>query len=102
MLSKQEKIDKRMKKMRETRKKNLANKGKKTYLNRNWLFSRRCIDRMSLDTIANLCKVEYDVIYFALKKFKIPFSMDIGSDALFDWIEKNKKKIAYREVSVGV
>jgi len=83
-----------MAKARKVRLKNLKEKGKTTYLNKEWLFSRRCIDKMSLYDIAKLCKVEYDVIYFALKKMNIPLLIDIGTNAWCDWIEKHENKIA--------
>ena len=94
----QEKINKRMKKARKTRLSNLANKGKDTYLNRSWLFSRSCIDKISLDEIAEMCKVEYDVIWEALKKLKIPIIIMVGREAWLNWVEKHENKIPYRAI----
>ena len=91
-------INKRMKKAREIRIANLANKGQGTYLNKEWLFSRSCIDRMPLDKIANLCGVEYDVIWEALKKLDIPIIIMVGHEEWCDWVEKHEKKIAYRKI----
>lgn len=98
MLDKQEKIDRQMAKARKVRIANLANKGKGTYLNRSWLFSRRCIDKMSLDKIAELCRVEYDVIWDSLKKLDIPIIIMVGRENWLDWVEKHEKKIAYRKI----
>ena len=98
MLSKQEKRLKNLKKAREARKLQLINKGKKTYLNRSWLFSRRCIDKMSLDSIAELCKVSYAEIWDSLKKLNIPLLIIVGKDNWCDWIEKHTKKIPYRKI----
>ena len=95
-MNEQELINKRMKKLREARMKKIAEKGKTTYLNKQWLFSRRCVDKMSLDKIAEICKVEYDVIWEALKNFGIPLLILVGREAWLDWIEKHEKKIAYR------
>lgn len=97
-MDKQELINKRMKKARKVRLKNLKNKGKDTYLNKEWLFSRSCIDKMTLDDIADLCKVEYDVIWEALKKFNIPIIIMVTQDEWFDWVEKHRNKIAYRKI----
>jgi len=91
--SEQDLINKRMAKARKIRMANLANKGNKTYLNRKWLFSRSCIDRMSLDDIGKLCGVEYDVIWEALKRLKIPIIIMVGSEKWYDWVEQNKEKI---------
>ena len=98
MLTKQEKINEQMAKARKVRIANLANKGKDTYLNRNWLFSRRCIDKMSLDDIGKLCGVEYDVIWESLKKLNIPLLLIVGRENWLDWIEKHEKKIPYRKI----
>jgi len=97
-MNKQEKMIKQMAKARKVRLKNLKEKGKTTYLNKEWLFSRRCIDKMSLDDIAKMCKVEYDVIWEALKKFNIPIIIMVGRDKWLDWIEKHENKIAYRKI----
>ena len=98
MLTKQEKRLKNLKKAREARKLELINTGKKTYLNRSWLFSRRFIDKFSLDDIAEMCKVEYDVIWDSLKKLNIPLLIIVGKDNWCDWIEKHVKKIPYRKI----
>ena len=95
-MNEQEVINKRMKKARDARKKQIAEKGKETYLNKQWLFSRRCVDKMSLDKIAEICKVEYDEIWASLKKLGIPLLLIVGRENWLDWIEKNEKKIAYR------
>jgi len=89
-------VNNRMKRARKARKTQLANKGKETYLNKEWLFSRRCIDKMSLDRIGKLCNVEYDVIWQSLKKFNIPLLIMVGRDNWCEWIEKHRNKIAYR------
>ena len=96
MMNEQELINQRMKKAREIRMKNLANKGKTTYLNKSWLFSRRCVDKLSLNKIAEICKVEYDEIWASLKKLGIPLLLIVGRENWLDWIEKHEKKIAYR------
>ena len=95
-MNEQELINKRMKKARDARKKQIAEKGKETYLNKQWLFSRRCVDKMSLDKIAEICKVEYDEIWASLKKLGIPLLIIVGREAWLDWIEKHEKRIAYR------
>ena len=97
-MDKQEIINEQMAKARKVRIANLANKGKDTYLNRSWLFSRSCVDKMSLDKIAELCKVEYDVIWDALKKLDIPIIIMVGHDKWCDWVEENEKKIPYRKI----
>lgn len=71
-MDKQEIVDRRMAKARKVRMANLANKGKKTYRNLRWMQQRYCIERLGLDEIAELCKVEYDEIWEALKELKIP------------------------------
>ena len=98
MSDEQDLINQRMDKARKVRIANLANKGKETYLNKEWLFSRRCIDKLSLDKIAELCKVEYDVIWEALKRLSIPIIIMVGHEKWCDWVEKNEKKIAYRKI----
>ena len=89
-------IKKRMAIARKARQKNIASQGKNTYLDRSWLFSRSCIDKMSLDRISEICRVEYDVIWNALKKLHIPIIIMVGRENWLDWIEKNEKKIPYR------
>ena len=96
--SEQELIDKKMKKLRKARMKKIADKGKETYLNKQWLFSRRCIDKMSLDKIGEICKVEYDEIWASLKKLGIPLLILVGRENWLYWIEKHEKKIAYRKM----
>jgi len=98
MLNKQEKINRQMKKARKARKSQLSQRIKDTYGNKEWLFSRRCIDKLSLDKIAEICKVEYDVIWEALKKLGIPISIMVGRDEWWNWVEKYEKKIAYRKL----
>ena len=97
-MNKQALINKQMAKARKVRMANLADRGKETYLNKQWLFSRRCIDKLSLDKIGEICKVEYDVIWEALKEASIPLLILVGRDEWLDWIEKNEKKIAYRKL----
>ena len=92
-MNEQELINKRMAKARKVRMKKIADKGKDTYLNKKWLFTKSCIERLSLDRIAELCKVEYDVIWEALKKFHIPIIIMVGSEKWYDWIDENKAKI---------
>jgi len=98
MSDEQDLINKRMEKARKIRIANLANKGKGTYLNKEWLFSRSCIDGMTLDKIAEICKVEYDVIWEALKKLGIPIIIMVGHEEWCDWVEKHEKKIIYKEI----
>lgn len=89
--------DKRIAKAIATRKRNYELKIHSTYLNRAWLFSRRCIDRMSLYDIAKLCRVEYDVIWEAIKECHIPLLLLVGREAWNDWVDKNKNLIPYKE-----
>lgn len=96
-MNKQELMNRQMAKARKIRLINLANKGKETYLNKEWLFSRKCIDRMSLDKISSLCKVGYEVIWESLKKLGIPMVID-GRERYENWLEKHRKKIAYRKI----
>ena len=91
--SEQAEIDERMKKMRDARIKKLADKAKATYENKKWLFTKRCIERLSLDKIGELCGVEYDVIWDALKKLGIPIIIMVGAEKWYDWIYENKAKI---------
>ena len=97
-MDKQKLINKRTKKATETRKKNREAKLNRTYLDREWLFSRYCIDRMSLESIGRLCGVEYEVIWKALKKLKIPILIMVERDFWWDWVKKNKDKITYKEI----
>ena len=98
MSDEQDLINKRMEKARKIRIANLANKGKGTYLNKEWLFSRSCIDGMTLDEIGKLCGVEYEVIWEALKKLGIPIIIMVGREQWCDWVEKHEKKIIYKEI----
>ena len=82
-----------MEKERKARKLQSEQKIKRTYGDRKWLFTKSCIEKLSLDDIAELCKVTYDVIWEALKKFNIPIIIMVGSEKWYDWIEKNKGKI---------
>ena len=97
-MDKQTLINKRMAKARKTRLKNLKEKGKTTYLNKEWLFSRRCIDKMSLDDIAEMCNVSYEEIWEALKKLGIPIIIMVGKDKWWEWVEENRNKIHYRKI----
>ena len=72
MKDEQDLLNERMEKARKARKDKLVSKGKETYLNKKWMQQKYCIERKSLDEIAELCKVEYDVIWEALKRLKIP------------------------------
>ena len=92
-MNEQDLINKRMAKARRVRMKKLADKGKTTYLNKKWLFTKSCIERLSLSEIAALCGVEYDVIWYALQKAGLPIIIMIASEEWYDWIEKNKGKI---------
>lgn len=91
-------MDERTRKATETRKKNRKAKIDSTYNNKGWMFSRYCIDRMSLDEIADLCKVEYDIIWNALNQLKIPIIIMVGRDLWWAWVEKYKSKIPYKEI----
>ena len=92
-MNEQDLINKRMAKARRIRMKKLADKGKDTYLNKKWLFTKSCIERLSLDRIAELGNVGYEEIWEALKKLKIPIIIMVGARTWYDWIEKNKGKI---------
>jgi len=92
-MNEQELINKRMAKARKVRMKKIADKGKDTYLNKKWLFTKSCIERLNLDKIAELSGVEYDVIWEALKELKIPIIIMVGSEKWYDWIDENKDKI---------
>lgn len=98
MLGKQVKINNRIKKAIKTRKMNRETESNRTYQNREWLFSRYCIDRISIIKITEFCKVEYDVIWDSLKKVGIPTMMMVGKEEWYDWVEKNEKKIQYRGI----
>jgi len=93
MLDEQDLINKRMAKARKIRMANLVNKGKGTYLNKKWLFTKSCIERLNLDEIGELCGVDYEEIWNALKELKIPIIIMVGQEKWYDWIEKNKDKI---------
>lgn len=97
-MNKQEKINKQMAKARKARIAKIAAKGKETYRNLNWLFSRSCIDRMSLDKIAEMAKTDYETIWYALEKLGIPRVIMVGRDKWWDFVEKHKKKIIYKEI----
>lgn len=88
-MDKQQKINKQMTKARKARKLQLANKGKDTYLNFKWMVQKYHCERMSLDTIGELCKVGYEVIWEALKVLKIPNRL-IASE---NEIERFKEKV---------
>ena len=85
-MDKQTLVNKRMAKARKVRLTKLANKGKDTYLNKKWMQQKYCIERLSLDEIADLCKVGYEEIWESLKKLKIPNRLI----ATIDEIEKYK------------
>lgn len=97
-MNKQERANKRMAKAREARQLQIKQKIERTYGNLSWMFSRSCIDRMSLDTIAELCRVDYEIIWYALEKLGIPRIIMVGRDKWWEWVEKHTKKIAYREM----
>jgi len=90
MLDEQDLINKRMKKARKVRMVNLANKGKDTYLNKEWLFTKSCIERLSLDAIAELCKVDYEEIWNAHKRLGIPIIIMIGRENWYRWVLENR------------
>jgi len=92
-MNEQELINKRMAKARKVRMKKIADKGKDTYLNKKWLFTKSCIERLNLDKIAELSGVEYDVIWEALKELKIPIIIMVGARTWYDWIDQNRAKI---------
>ena len=81
-MDKQEKVNKIMAKARKVRLTNLANKGKDTYLNLKWMQQRYVIERKSLDTIAELANVDYETIWFALEKLKIPNRLLVEEDEI--------------------
>jgi len=92
-MNEQDLINKRMAKARKVRMKKIADKGKDTYLNKKWLFTKSCIERLNLDKIAELSGVEYDVIWEALKELKIPIIIMVGARTWYDWIDQNRAKI---------
>lgn len=99
LLSQEDKQIERTKKAIATRKKNREAKLNLTYFNREWLFSRYCIDRVSLEGIARLCGVEYDVIWDALIQCKIPIMIMVGKEEWWAWVNRMKKcKIPYKEI----
>jgi len=93
METNKEKKNNNIEKARKARKLQSEQKIKRTYGDRKWLFTKSCIERLSLDKIANLCGVEYDVIWEALNKFNIPIIIMVGREKWYDWIEQNKGKI---------
>ena len=98
METNKEKKNNNMDKARKARKLQSEQKIKRTYGDRKWLFTKSCIEKLNLDKIANLCGVEYDVIWEALKKLDIPIIIMVGHEEWCDWVEKHEKKIAYRKI----
>lgn len=99
MLTKEERLIKRAQKAVATRKKNREAKINATYHNREWLFSRYIIDRMTLESIATICGVEYDVIWDALALCNIKNRLLETKYDFENWVNKMKKcKIPYIEI----
>lgn len=88
-MNKQEKINKQLKKARKIRLVNLANQGKDTYLNLKWLQHKYCIERKSLDDIAEIAKTDYETIWYALETLKIPNRIMVSEDD----VERYKAKL---------
>ena len=93
MLTKQEKRIINMAKARKVRLANLANKGKSTYLNRKGLFTRSCIERLTISEIAKLCKTSYEEIWDAHKKLKIPIIIMIGRENWHRWVLEHRDEL---------
>ena len=74
-MDKQQRINNQMSKARKARLAQIAIRSKETYLNRKWLFKKSCIERLTIEQIAKLCKVTYEEIWDAHKKLKIPKNM---------------------------
>ena len=89
-MNEQDLINKRMKKAREARIRNLADKGKTTYLNKKWLFTKSCIERLNLDEIGELCGVDYEEIWNAHKRLGIPIIIMIGRENWYRWVLENR------------
>ena len=94
--------NKRMKKLREIKKQKLEEKIKSTYLNKEWMFDKYCIKEMPMEKIAELCGVEYDVIWYALKELGIPRITMVGRVVWHEWVEKmkNLKPFKYTDLKV--
>ena len=90
MVGEQDLINKRMAKARRVRMKKIADKGKETYLNKKWLFTKSCIERLSLDKIAELCGVDYEEIWNAHKRLGIPIIIMIGRENWYRWVLENR------------
>ena len=89
-MNEQELINQKMKMMRAIRMKKIADQAKATYLNRKWLFKKSCIERLTLDKIGELCGVEYDEIWNALKRLSIPIIIMIGRENWHRWVLENR------------
>jgi len=82
--------DKKMEKARKAKLINLANLAKKTYLDKEWIFNKYCIEECSIQHIAELCKVDYSTIWFGFDNLGIPKISDIGKRKWHQWVEKTK------------
>jgi len=97
--NKQKTINERMRKAREAR--GIMKKGKDTYLNKKWLDQKYIIEWRSLDNITELCnkeitnerdKVEYDVIWKALKDLGIPNRIMETKEVMAEYKERLLRK----------
>ena len=82
-----------MSKARKVRLANLANKGKDTYKNLKWMQQRYVIERKSLDDIAEIAKTDYETIWYALEKLKIPNRLLASEDEIERYKEKLLSKL---------
>ncbi len=84
----QEQTNRRMKKVRKARTNRQEVLKDSTYKNLKWMQQRSCVERKSLDEIAEMCKVGYDVIWYALEKLGIPIRIMVTREEYDEYIKK--------------
>jgi len=72
-----------------------------TYLNKEWLFQKYCIGETPIQTIADHCKVKFEIIWDTLKHFKIPRISMVGRKYWHEWVEKGKHRKAKQNKDFG-
>jgi hypothetical protein len=94
---KQIEINHKMEQARQIKLDILMAKAKRTYLNKEWMFNKYCIEEMPIDKLAEICKVDYEVIWFGLTKLGIPKISIVGRQKWHEYVDqvKNIKPFKY-------
>jgi hypothetical protein len=61
------------------------------------MFNKYCIEEMPIDKLAEICKVDYEVIWFGLTKLGIPKISIVGRQKWHEYVDqvKNIKPFKY-------